>query len=262
MQNILREKITDRRFLKRVEKLYRAPVLVNGKAELNKIGCPQGSILSPVLSTLYLHPVIDKWFSEISKSHLSGRADMVKFAEDRVFVFQPKTEAEKFYRVLPKRLEKFGLKLHEDKSSVIETGEKAAITAAERGERIPTYKFLGFTCYWGQSRKGRWRLNYKSRSDRMTSKLNGLRTPLNGKLSEETAKVLKQVKKVVLGWVNYPGLSDNQRRVSSFILESKRLVFRFINRKGGKRKTNWESFGKYLTKINYPQKFKTTSMFS
>jgi group II intron reverse transcriptase/maturase len=262
LQGILREKITDKRFLKLVEKLIRAPIMVNGKAELNRIGCPQGSIISPILSNIYLHHVIDSWFEEIKRIHFRGRADMVRFADDMVFVFQFKEDAEKFYQVLPKRLEKYGLKLHEDKSSMIQSGSKVALEASKRGERLPVYKFLGFVCYWGKSRNGWWRLKYKSRSDRMTSKLKGLRQYLKERLSEGTDKILERVKSIVLGWVNYHAISDNQRRVSSFILLSKRALFSWINRKGGNRKMNWETFGKLMKQIKYPQGFKTTSMFA
>jgi len=259
---ILQEKISDKWFLKVVSKLIRTPVLANGKAELNKIGCPQGSIISPILSNIYLHHVIDSWFAETSNSHLKGRADMVRFADDMVFVFQIKEDADRFYRVLPKRLEKFGLKLHEDKSSMLRSGSKAAAEADKRGERIPTYNFLGFVCYWGKSRNGRWRLKYKSRSDRFAGKLKGLRKYLKENLSKETYTIFQQVKRMVLGWINYHAISDNQRRVSAFIQESKRALFSWINRKGGQRKTNWDWFGKLLKRIGYPQNFKTTSMFA
>lgn len=259
---ILRERISDPRFLKLIERLIRAPIMTNGKSQLNKIGCPQGSIISPILSNIYLHHVIDNWFAEISDTHLRGRANMVRFADDMVFVFQNIEDAERFYNVLPKRLEKFGLKLHEDKSSIIQTGSKTAIEAHENGSRIPTYKFLGFTCYWGQARNGRWRLKYKSRSDRFTSKLNGLRKYLKSNLNKDTKETIKQVKSVVTGWINYNAISDNQRRVNSFMLQSKRALFCWINRKGGQRKMNWDKFGNMLKQINYPQSFKTTSMFS
>lgn len=261
LQGILREKISDKRFLKLVEKLIRAPTLVNERAELNRIGCPQGSICSPILSNIYLHYVIDSWFSEISKTHMRGRADMVRFADDMVFVFQFKEDAERFYKALPKRLEKYGLKLHEDKTSIIQSGSKVAKEAELRGERLPTYKFLGFTCYWGKSRNGWWRLKFKSRSDRFAGKLKGLRKYLRESLSKETHETLERVKKVVVGWMNYNAISDNQRRVNSFILVSKRILFSWINRKGGKRKINWEKFGRLLKRVNYPSSFKTTSMF-
>ena len=261
LQEILKEKISDKRFLKLVEKLIRAPILVNGKAELNRTGCPQGSIVSPILSNIYLNHVIDSWFEEIRKKHLSGRANMVRFADDMVFVFEIKEEADRFYRVLPKRLEKYGLKLHEDKSSLLRSGSKVAAEAEERGERIPIYKFLGFVCYWGKGRDGKWRLKYKSRADRFTGKLKGLGKYLKEKRHHETEKVLAQVKRVVVGWINYHAISDNQGRVESFIYQTERILFNWINRKGGKGKMSWIKFGALLRRIKYPRNFKTTSMF-
>ena len=262
LQGILAEKISDKRFLKLVEKVIRAPVMVNGKAELNRLGVPQGSIASPILSNIYLHHVVDNWFSEISKSHLKGKAEMVRFADDMVFVFQMSEDAERFYKVLPKRLEKHGLKLHEDKSSLLRSGRQVAKEAERRGERIPTYKFLGFTVYWGKSRKGFWRLKFKSRADRFTGKLKGLREYLRKSLNQETKAIIERVKMIVKGWVNYHAISDNQQRVSSFILLSERALFNWINRKGGKRKMNWTTFGKLLQDMDYPHSFKTTSMFN
>lgn len=262
LQGILAEKISDKRFLKLIEKLIRAPVMTNGKPELNRLGCPQGSITSPILSNIYLHYVVDSWFFEISRSHLQGKTEMVRFADDMVFVFQKSEDAERFYKVLPKRLEKYGLKLHEDKSSMLRSGSKEAEAAEKRGERLPTYKFLGFLCYWGKSRNGRWRLKYKSRADRFTGKLKGLREYLGKSLNQETKSTIARVKKIVVGWVNYHAISDNQRRVSSFILMSKRALFRWINRKGGQRKMNWTTFEKLLKEMKYPQNFKTTSMFN
>jgi RNA-directed DNA polymerase len=262
LQGILAEKISDTRFLKLVEKLIRSPVITNGKAELNRLGCPQGSIVSPILSNIYLHYVVDSWFSEISRSHLKGKTEMVRFADDMVFLFQKSDDAEKFYKVLPKRLEKYGLKLHEEKSSLLKSGSKEAEAAEERGKHLPTYKFLGFTCYWGKSRNGRWRLKYTSRSDRFTGKLRNLREYLRKSLNQETKATIKRVKQVVVGWGNYHAISDNKRRVSSFILASKRSLFRWINRKGGKRKMNWTTFEKLLEEIKYPHYFKTTSMFT
>ena len=262
LQGILLKKISDKRFLKLLEKLIRAPVTKEGKTELNRIGCPQGSIISPILSNIYLHHVVDEWFTEISKSHLQGEAEMVRFADDMVFVFQKSEDAEKFYRVVPKRLEKYGLKLHEEKSSLLNSGSEKAKAAEKKGERLPTYKFLGFTCYWGKSRNGSWRLKYKSRSDRFTGKLKGLHEYLRKSLNQDTKVTIERVKKVVVGWVNYHAISDNKRRVGSFIYTSRRMLFRWINRKGGKRKMNWTTFDKLLKEMNYPHNFKTTSMFT
>ena len=259
---ILEAKITDKRFLKLIAKLIRSPVVVDGKAEISKLGCPQGSIISPILSNIYLHHVVDKWFDEISKSHLKGGTAMIRFADDMVFLFQRSEEAERFYEVLPKRLEKYGLQLHEGKSSLLKSGSREAKEAEERGERLKTYKFLGFVCYWGKSRDGkRWRLKFKSRGDRFTVKLKGLREHLKKSLNQDTKETVLRVKRVVVGWINYHAISDNQRRVNSFLWESKKAILNWINRKGGKRKMSWATFNKILEETKYPQSFKTTSMF-
>lgn len=262
LRGILQQKIADKRFLKLTEKLIRSPILENGKAELNKIGCPQGSIISPILSNIYLHYVVDEWFNQISKTHIKGRAKLIRFADDMVFVFQHRDDAERFYRVLPKRLEKFGLKLHESKSALIGSGGKVAERASKKGERLPTYKFLGFVCYWGKSRAGFWRLKFKSRSDRCTSKLKGLRQYLREHLHEETMTVIKRVIRVVKGWLNYHAISDNFRKVAGFIHMSKRALFRWVNRKGGRRRMNWAGFTKLMKMAEYPERFRTTSMFA
>jgi group II intron reverse transcriptase/maturase len=258
---VLENRISDKRFLKLIETLIRTPTMVEGKAIINTRGCPQGSNISAILSNVYLHYVIDVWFDGIKKTHIKGRAEEIRFADDMVFVFQDKLDAERFYKALPKRLGKFGLEIHMDKSSVISSGRDAAKEAHESGERLPTYKFLGFVCYWGQSRNGQWRLKYKSRPERMHAKLNGLRKYLKENLNQKTQTVMKRVNSVVKGWTNYHAISDNQRRVYSFILMSKCVLFRWRNRKGGQRKLNWKQFSKLLKTTEFPESFKTTSMF-
>ena len=142
------------------------------------------------------------------------------------------------------------------------SGKKHAALAASRNERLATYQFLGFVCYWDKSRSGSWRLKYKSRSDRLTRTLNELKQYLRDNISQDTNLVLKRVKRVVKGWTNYHAISDNRRTVSCFILLSKRAVFSWLNRRGGKRKINWSKFTKFLQRIEYPEKFKTVSMFT
>jgi group II intron reverse transcriptase/maturase len=262
LMEMLQEKISDKRFLALVYKLIRAPTLEEGKAKLTKKGCPQGSIVAPILANIYLHYVIDEWFEKIRKSHIKGSAELIRFADDMVFVFQNHAEAERFYQVLPKRLKKYGLDLHESKSGLLHSGSQAAAEAHSKGERLSTYKFLGFVCYWGQSRNGNWRLKYKSRSDRRTAKLNGLRQHLKRSLKTETQEVIAQIARVVKGWVNYHAISDNQRCVNSFIYLVERILFKWVNRKGGKRKMNWNNFGKLLKMMKFPRNYRVVSMFT
>jgi RNA-directed DNA polymerase len=129
------------------------------------------------------------------------------------------------------------------------------------GARLPTFNFLGFTCYWGKSRKGFWRLKYTSRKDRFAAKLKGLREFLWKHLADQTKEILKIAIRVIRGWVNYHHISDNERKVEAFLQQSRRIIFRWINRKGRKHPLNWTNYNKLLKAIEFPCKGKTVSMF-
>ena len=193
-------------------------VMEGKQVVINEVGCPQGSILSTTLSNIYLHEVVDSWFKQISETHFKWKAEMIRYCDDMIFIFQNKDEAKRFYDVLPKRLSKYGLTLHDEKSHLIASGHMEAKKANQIGKRLPTYQFLGFTCYWGKSRTGHWRLKLTSRQDRFTAKLKGLSKFLQKQLNTpNTSDVLKMIVRVLRGWINYHGISDNGRRVRGFI---------------------------------------------
>jgi len=262
LMNLLRNKISDRRFLRLIQVLVTAPIHEGGRDKANTKGCPQGSILSPVLSNIYLHYVIDEWFESIKLTHLKGKAKLIRFADDMVFAFEWSSDAKRLYEVLPKRLAKAGLKLHREKSQVIAAGRKIALNAHEQGKRLKTFNFLGFTCYWGKSRKGFWRLKYTSRKDRFSAKLKGLKQYLRKNLNtKDTADTVQTVIRVVRGWVNYHAVSDNQRRVGQFMERTKRILLRWLNRRGGRRPMTWEKLLRILNALEFPKTVKTVSMF-
>jgi RNA-directed DNA polymerase len=257
----LRAKISDRRFIRLIDILIKAPVGKGGETTSNQQGCPQGSILSPILANIYLHHVIDEWFEQIQSTHLRGRGELIRYADDMVFTFDLPEDAERFYRVLPKRLAKYGLEMHEDKSQLLPAGSMTAHQAHQAGRRMPTFNFLGFTCYWGRSRKGYWRPKYTSRKDRFATKLKGLRNFLWKHLNANRLQALETVVRVIKGWINYHAISDNQRRVSQFIWQGRRILYKWFNRQGGNRRMTWDRLDQILKAVNYPESWKITSMF-
>jgi RNA-directed DNA polymerase len=263
LQEILRKKITDDRFLRLIDKLAKAPIQEKGKSVANTEGCPQGSILSPILANIFLHEVIDDWFEKIKKTHFVGRAEEVRYADDMVFVFERYSEAKRFFEVLPKRLAKYGLKVQQKKSRLLRSGQNAAERARRQGKRLPTYKFLGFTVYWGKARNGKWwRMKYRSHPDRFRAKLKGLKRFLRKELTTaDTTKTLETVVRGVVGWINYHAISDNEVRVRQFLRASRWITWRWINRRGRRRPMNWTNFMNVLERLNFPQRVKTTSMF-
>lgn len=262
LMDILRRKISDSRFIRLIEVLISAPIQDENGTEENTRGCPQGSIVSPILANIFLHHVIDEWFETIRKSHIKGRSELIRYADDLAFTFEHTSEAARFFAVLPKRLGKYGLEMHPEKSRIIPAGHNAASRAHRQGTRLPTFNFLGFTCYWGKSKNGHWRLKCTSRRDRFANKLAGMKKFLRKNLNtRDTTATLKTVIRGIRGWVNYHGISDNARRVNQFLERSKRLILRWINRRGRKRPCTWNRLLQILKALGFPSKWKTVSMF-
>ena len=262
LMECLQMKISDSRLLRLVNKLLKTPTMRDNRAIPNQEGCPQGSCASPILANIYLHTVIDSWFKEISQTHLRGGAEMIRYADDMVFVFEHLTDAERFYEALPKRLGKYGLSMHLEKSQLIESGQKAAERATAQDRRLPTYKFLGFVCYWGKGRNGKMRLKYSSRADRFRGKLKEIKQYLRENLNtDDTTGTIKQVVLKIKGWLNYHSISDNDRRVREFIQENKRSLLHWLRRRGGRMYISWVKLTRILKWHNYPEHWKITSMF-
>lgn len=262
MYEILSKKISDKRFLGLVSTIMRTRTLENGKEQDNRVGCPQGSIVSPVLANIYLHTVIDEWFEYLRKEYFRKYCGMVRYADDMVFVFESMEEAKKFYNVLPKRLNKFGLEMNEEKSQLLRSGELAAHEASVKKETLGVYNFLGFTCYWGKSRNGRWRLKYKSRRDRFTKTVKKIKEYLRKNLNtSNTGIILTKVNQMVLGWSNYHSISDNYRRVSNMKMIVRRLLYQWYNRKGGRKRMTWAHLQVILDRARFPKYTKIVSMF-
>ncbi len=263
MLTFLKRKIKDKRFLRLVIKLMTMPILEDGITKPSDLGCPQGSITSPLLCNIYLHYVVDEWFTEISKTHLKGKAELIRYADDMVFVFEKREDAERVYRVLSQRLGKFGLEMHEEKSALLPFGGKMASLMVAANQKMPTFMFLGFTCYWGRARKGFWRLKYKSRKDRFTATLKRLKTYLRENLNTDDEEgLMRSIIRRMKGWINYHAISDNGRRVSGFILNVKRILFRWHNRRSQRKSMTWGKLVKRLERMKFPSTFKTVSMFT
>ena len=262
----LGQKISDKRFLFLIEVMLKAPTMWERKCQENTAGAPQGSILSPVVANIYLHHVVDEWFAAITQSHFGGRAHEIRYADDLVFYFENTSHAEKFYRVLPKRLEKYGLKLHLEKSQMLKSGPWAAERAKRNHEKMGAFKFLGFTCYWGLSKnRNFWRLKFKSRSDRMRKTLKRIKVYLLQNLATNALRanqrdIVDGFIRMVRGWLNYHAISDNNDRVNAFLFQSKQLLLRWFNRRGSK-KMNWDKLNAMLERNKYPMTYKVTPMW-
>ena len=253
---LLRMKIADERFLHLIIKLLKAPSLdEEGMAVRNEIGSPQGSILSPLIANVYLHYVMDIWFSWKNDSEYGGSARMVRYADDAVFTFASLPKAEEFRKQLEARLESFGISLHPAKTKALVCGQNQAAQCERRGVRMPSFTFLGFLHVWGISVRRKdgkrfWRVKRHTCPQRFRKKLAEIKESIRRNRHERD--LLPRLKRVVEGYLNYFAINDNKRRISQFVCEVKRMLFKYLNRRSQRRSLNWSQFTQILKRVGFP----------
>ena len=147
-----------------IGKWLQAGVLDQGRGIYPEEGTPRGGVISPLLANSYLHYVLDCGYVERVKPRMKGRTFLVRLADDFLLGFADKADAEKVYRVLFQRFEKYGLRLHEAKTRLVPFAGPTESGPPSGGDGPPpgTFEFLGFTHYWGKNRQGRWVIRRKT----------------------------------------------------------------------------------------------------
>jgi RNA-directed DNA polymerase len=153
----IEHRIADRRVVRLIQKWLNAGVLEDGKRIQVEEGTPQGGSASPLLANVYLHYVFDLWVRVWRRKQARGDMMVIRFADDIVFGFQYKSDAERFREELVERFRKFRLELHPEKTRLVEFGRFAARDRQQRGDGKPeTFNFLGFTHICGTTSSGRF----------------------------------------------------------------------------------------------------------
>ncbi len=209
----LRHRIGDERVIRLIIRMLKSGVMENGLTSATEKGTPQGSILSPLLSNITLHYVLDLWFSRRVRKQCSGEAYYFRFADDFLACFQYPDDARQFRRRLGDRLEGFGLSLAEEKTQCIEFGRFARKTAYKRGEKPKEFTFLGFTHYCGKTRNGHFKVKRRSSRKKLGQSLRTFTDwakKAHGVLRK--GEMLRVARTRVVGHLNYYAITDNLER--------------------------------------------------
>jgi len=245
MMKVLKEKIADKNLLKIIKKFLKAGVIEADKLYQTKEGTPQGGILSPTLSNIYLHYILDLWMEKIVKRNTSGYVELLRYCDDFVILVQYKNEAEKILKELEERLNKFGLDLSKEKTRLIEFGRYAKVNAKDK--KPDTFDFLGFTHFCDKTRKGKFKVGRKTRRKRFSlslKKMNGWLKAIRNRV--KTRVWWKMVSAKLRGHFEYYGISGNYTAIRDFYQLALRLIFKWINRRSQKKSMNWKQFISYL----------------
>jgi group II intron reverse transcriptase/maturase len=246
---MLQTRVADGRFLRLVGKCLHVGVLEGGSFSIPTEGTAQGSIISPLLGNIYLHHVLDLWFEQEVRPRLTGYARLIRYADDFVIGFHRKEDAERVLGVLHKRMERFGLMLHPDKTRIVRFGRPRP---EHKRAETEVFDFLGFTVFWRRSRKGRWILGMKTRKASFRKAIKALgdwcRRHRHWPLKEQQAALNKRLR----GHDNHFAVNGNYRKLWLLRHELRRVWFKWLKRRHqGQRPggLTWEKFQKYLKRF-------------
>jgi len=239
LEEILRVKIKDFTFMRYIIRMFKAGVLSKDEFKVTEEGVPQGSICSPVLANIFAHYAIDIWIEKMVKPKCKGKVALFRYADDQVICCEYEEDALRIREVLPKRLDKFKLKLNEEKTKLVPFDKRKARMGIKQG----TFDFLGFTFYWGDSINGHTIPKLKTKAKTMRTKLNKvtdwIKTIRNKKPLKE---IWKTFQAKVRGSIEYYGVSHNIGEVKNFIHRSEKIMFKWLNRRSQRRSFSWEKY--------------------
>jgi RNA-directed DNA polymerase len=251
LMKFVEHRVADPRLLRLIAKFLRAGVSEDGQWSRTEVGTPQGAVISPLLANIYLHYVLDLWVHRWRQRHARGEVYIVRYSDDFVLGFQYRSEAQRFLCELHRRMGKFGLELHEEKTRLIEFGRFAARSREKRGEGKPeTFDFLGFTHYCAKRRSnGSFTVRRKTTAKRMRAKLKQVGQRLRRKSSLPISLQGQWLGSVVRGHVNYYGVPGNIHALNGFRKQVIRYWIRALRRRSQKgRNLTWLRFKGWVTK--------------
>jgi RNA-directed DNA polymerase len=234
------QRIGDRRIVRLLRKWLKAGVMEDGVVTAGEVGTPQGAVISPLLANIYLHHVFDLWAHGWRSRQAQGAVILVRYADDIVAGFEHRADAERFIAALRGRLGAFGLRLHPDKTRVVEFGRHAAAERGRRGLGKPeTFDFLGFTHICAVTRKGKFSVHRKTRRDRLRAKLHEVKDTLRRRLHEPIEQQGMWLRQVVQGFFAYHAVPNNIQALGAFRRLTGRLWGRTLRRRSQKDRTPW-----------------------
>jgi len=238
-----------------IGKWLHAGVLEKGQLSYPEDGTPQGGVISPLLANIYLHYVLDCWYVESVEPRLKGRALIVRFADDFVLGFEDKEDAEKVYAVLFHRFEKYGLKLHPEKTRLVPFGQPKDREGDSGGEATPpdTFDFLGFTHYWGQTRKRGWVIRRRTSRKRLTRSLKAISQWCRENLHEPMRVQVEALGRKLKGHFGYYGITGNYDALQRYREEVIRIWRRWLARRGDPQAMSWERMQRLLQFFYLPR---------
>jgi RNA-directed DNA polymerase len=253
LRQFLRLRVRDGVLLRLIDKWLKAGVMEDGSVSYPDAGTPQGGVVSPMLSNVFLHYVLDLWFEQDVKPRMRHRAFLIRYADDFVIGFRDKRDAERVMEVVPKRFGRFGLTVHPTKTKLVPFRPPSSRTTDRHGardDRPGTFDLLGFTHYWGRSLKGYWVVKLKTAADRFSRAVRSMDSWCRDNRHIAIWEQQQKLNEKLRGHYAYYGVTGNSGALSRFLWEVERRWRKWLYRRNRNRSFNWTRFRRLLQR--YP----------
>jgi group II intron reverse transcriptase/maturase len=243
LREFLRKKMNDGTLLRFIGKWLNAGVMEEGKWTCPETGTPQGGVISPLLSNVFLHYVLDEWFEQQIKPRMRGRCFLIRFADDFIIGFELESDARRVMEVLPKRFDRFGLTIHPTKTKLIEFGRPSREQTSGKGKG--TFDFLGLTHYWARSRQGYWVIKRKTRTKKMrvvcTAIWNWCKWNRHTPVKEQWKTLCQKLR----GHYQYFGIRGNYKPMEVYFEYAERAWKTWLGRRHRNGYIDWDTFERH-----------------
>jgi RNA-directed DNA polymerase len=237
---MLEQRIDDKAFIGLIRKWLRAGILLpENLVEHPTTGTPQGGIVSPILANIYLHYTLDLWFEKKVKPGCEGEAYLCSYADDFITAFRYARDAEKFFQALAARLQKFNLRLAEEKTRILK------FTRFKK-ERRARFDFLGFEFTWGVDRKGVDVIKRRTSRKRIRRSLANFKEWCKEMRNCRLRKIFSILNAKLRGYYNYYGVIGNFNSLNEFYTHAMRILYKWLNRRSQRRSFNYTVFNEIL----------------
>ena len=240
VRQMLSQRVRDGVVTRLIGKWLNAGVMESGAVTRSGEGTPQGGVISPLLANVYLHVALDAWFTREVQPRLHGRSTLVRYADDFVIVFADEGDARRVWQVLPRRMARFGLTLHPEKTRLVWVGPEREPEGAREDKPARGIDFLGFTVFWRRTMSGRPTVRTQTRSKSLTKALESIRAYCRQHRHDPLAEQHQTLSQKVRGHYGYFGRPGNSKALSRFLWEVLGIWREWLSRRSSKSALSWE----------------------
>lgn len=241
---MLQERVADTSLLRLVGKCLHVGILEGEAYTEPTEGTAQGSSLSPLLGNIYLHHVLDQWFELAVLPRMEGKAHLIRYADDFIIGFEREDDARRVWDVLRSRFERYGLRLHPDKTRLLPFGRPPPGSPDRKGPA--GFDFLGFTVYWRRTRSKAWRPALKTRTARLRRAIAAATEWCRSHRHDPVVEQSIALGQKLNGHYNYFGVNNNEKSLKLLRYRVQRGWKKWLSRRGQRRPLNWERFNGIL----------------